>query len=76
MANSNADQQLVDQVVEAFSVPTTKVAIQVSDKRINVASQQNDDADPTKLVHTFQLSTTSSALITAIVEALQSTGRP
>ncbi len=76
MANAAADQALVDQLAEAFSVDTTKVTINVADDRIKFDSAQADGVTPNDLVHTFVIKTKKETLITAIVAALQTTGRP
>ncbi len=76
MANAAAEQALVDQLAEAFSVPTTRVIINVADDRIKFDSTQVDSAVPQDLVHTFVIKTKKESIITAIVAALQTEGRP
>ncbi len=76
MANAAEDQALVDQLAEAFSVNTTAVTINVTDTAAKFNGTQSDSATPADLVHRFTISTKSETLMTAIVAALQATGRP
>lgn len=74
MANPAADQALVDQLTEAFDGQTAAVSINVTDTSINFKSTQKDST--TEVRHVIQVVTSSNALITALVGAIQSTGRP
>ena len=76
MANPAVDTDLVDQLASAFGENTTAVTINVSDDSATFNSAQSDGADPAKVTHKFVLSTKSETLMTAIVAALQATGRP
>ena len=76
MANAAVDQDLVDQLADALGESTTGVTINVTDTSATFNSSQSDSADPAKVAHRFSISTKSNSLITAIVGALQATGRP
>lgn len=76
MANANADQQLVDQIAEAFSVNTTRFQAVVSDTAIQINAVQNDSSTAADLTHTITVRSKSEALITAIGNAVLATGRP
>lgn len=75
MANAAVDQALVDQLAEAFSVTNTKVTILVTDTTVKFESTQDDSPSGT-LKNQIVIKTADRPLMTAIVAAIQSTGRP
>lgn len=76
MANPAADQALVDQLAEAFDGQTAGVTIVVTDTSINFKSNQKDGTESGAVKHSIKITTSSNVLATAIVGAIQATGRP
>ena len=76
MANAAIDQDIVDQLAVALGVSNTAVLINMTDTGATFSSKQEDGTSSTDIKHTFTLKTSSPSLMSAIVAAVQATGRP